>query len=240
MSGLSDVQETGVPPHPRGGRRPVHGGGEAVVFVVDDEASMRQALNSLIRSVGLRVEVFTNARDFLAHPRDPRPCCLVLDVRLPGASGFDVQRELSARGDPLPVIFMTGHGDIPMSVRAMKAGAAEFLAKPFRDQDLLDAIALALDRHDRAMRIDGALADARVRYELLSPRERQVMALVVKGLLNKQTAAQLKISEITVKVHRRHIMEKMGASSLPELVRMAERLGPVLTTPACRLPLEKP
>jgi FixJ family two-component response regulator len=202
------------------------GASEALVFVVDDEASMRQALSSLIRSVGLRVKSFTNAHDFLAYPRDHRPCCLVLDVRLPGASGFDVQRELSAQGDPLPVIFMTGHGDIPMSVRAMKAGAAEFLAKPFRDQDLLDAIALALERHGRAMRLDGALARTRERYESLSPRERQVMALVVKGLLNKQTAAQLDISEITVKVHRRHIMEKMAATSLPELVRMAERLGP--------------
>lgn len=226
MRALHDLPRTGVAAPPEGDAcRAITNAAGAVVYVVDDEPSMRHALGSLVRSVGLRVEAFTNAQDFLAHRRDRRPCCLVLDVRLPGASGFDVQRELSARGDPLPVIFMTGHGDIPMSVRAMKAGASEFLVKPFRDQDLLDAITLALERHGRAMQLDGVLADVRERYDSLSPRERQVMALVVKGLLNKQTAARLAISEITVKVHRRHIMEKMAAGSLPELVRMAERLG---------------
>ncbi|MCW7540848.1 response regulator transcription factor [Aquabacterium sp. A7-Y] len=198
--------------------------GSGMVFVVDDDRSMRDALGALVRSVGLQVETFADAQRFLQHPRPDTPACLVLDVRLPGLSGLDLQRELTARGEYLPIIFMTGHGDIPMSVRAMKAGAAEFLPKPFRDQELLDAIRLALEREAQAREQRARLATLRQRLSSLTAREREVMALIVEGRLNKQTAAVLDISEITVKVHRRHIMEKMGASSLAELVRMVERI----------------
>jgi FixJ family two-component response regulator len=195
-----------------------------VVFVVDDDDSVREALSSLVRSVGLRVEIFASAQDFLRHPRPEGPGCLVSDVRLPGLSGLDLQRELADAGQDIPIIFITGHGDIPMTVRAMKAGAAEFLPKPFRDQDLLDAIAQALERDGTSRQARAEVSEIRRRYATLTGREQETMALVVKGMLNKQSAADLGISEITIKVHRRHIMQKMMASSLAELVRMAAKM----------------
>src|SRR6185295_19075614 len=195
-----------------------------VVFVVDDDDSVRKALSSLVRSVGLRVESFASAQDFLRHPRPEGPGCLVADVRLPGLSGLDLQRELADVGQDIPIIFITGHGDIPMTVRAMKAGAAEFLPKPFRDQDLLDAIAQALERDHNFRQTRAEVSEIRKRYATLTGREQQTMALVVKGMLNKQSAAELGISEITIKVHRRHIMQKMMASSLAELVLMAAKM----------------
>ena len=199
--------------------------GDPIVFVVDDDSSMREALTDLITSVGLLVEAFKSAREFLAHRRRDAPACLVLDVRLPGLSGLDLQRELVRTEAPIPIIFITGHGDIPMSVRAMKEGAMEFLAKPFRDQDLLDAIQHALEI-DRAARQERSLvADMRGRYESLTNREREVMRLVVSGLLNKQIAGELGSSEVTVKMHRGQVMRKMKAQSLVQLVRMAEKIG---------------
>jgi FixJ family two-component response regulator len=200
---------------------------DAIVFVIDDDESMREALKSLIRSVGLKVETFASAHEFLQGRRPDLPACLILDVRMPGLSGLDLQRDLSEANIHIPIIFITGHGDIPMSVRAMKAGAVEFLTKPFRDQDLLDAIQQALER-DRLMRSQQAdNAELLNRYHSLTPRETEVFGLVVKGMLNKQIALQLRTSEITIKLHRRQVMEKMHADSLPDLVRMAEKLATI-------------
>ena len=204
---------------------------EPIVFVVDDDPSMRKALANLFRSVGLRAEVFGSARELLESELPDVASCLVLDIRLPGPSGLDFQAELAKANIQIPIIFMTGHGDIPMTVKAMKAGAIDFLTKPFRDQDMLDAVATAIER-DRTRRKDQkAVAELRAVFETLTTRERDVFALVASGLMNKQIAAEIGLAEITVKIHRGHLMRKMGARSLADLVRMAEMLGIRRTKP---------
>jgi FixJ family two-component response regulator len=198
---------------------------EPIVFVIDDDASMRRALTNLFQSVGLGVEVFGSAPEMLQSKLPDVPGCLVLDIRLPGLSGLDFQTELAKSNIHIPIIFMTGHGDIPMTVRAMKGGAVDFLTKPFRDQDMLDAVLTAIERDRNRREAEAVVANLKGLFETLTSREREVMALVASGLMNKQIAAELGLAEITVKIHRGHIMKKMGARSLADLVRKAEMLG---------------
>lgn len=198
---------------------------DRIVFVVDDDHAVREGVADLLRSVGVPVRAFATAQEFLSHKRPDAPACLVLDVRLPGMSGLELQREIARSAEPLPVIFITGHGDVPMSVSAMKEGAVEFLTKPFREQDLLDAVQQALTADERARERRAWAADLRRRYESLTPREREVMALVISGRLNKQIAGTLHSSEVTVKVHRGQVMHKMRADSVVDLLRMAEAIG---------------
>jgi FixJ family two-component response regulator len=198
---------------------------DPIVFVIDDDPSMRESLSNLFRSVGLQVEVFGSTSEFLQSKLPDVTSCLLLDVRLPRLSGLDFQVELMKAGIHIPIIFMTGHGDIPMSVKAMKAGAVDFLSKPFRDEDMLDAVARAIE-NDRKRRADAeAHSDVRARFAILTPREREVLALVAAGLMNKQIATEIGLAEITVKIHRANVMKKMGAKSLADLVRTAETLG---------------
>jgi FixJ family two-component response regulator len=198
---------------------------EPIVFVIDDDASVREALRNLFRSVGLRVEVFGSAPEFLQSKLPDVPSCLILDIRLPRVSGLDFQAELADAGIHIPIIFMTGHGDIPMSVRAMKAGAVDFLTKPFRDQDMLDAVTTAIERDRNSRNEAKILSSLQALFATLTPREQEVMALVTAGLMNKQIAVKIGVAEITVKIHRGHIMKKMAAKSLADLVRMAQTLG---------------
>jgi FixJ family two-component response regulator len=216
------------PASPRGASTPE----EPVVLVVDDDPSLRQALSSLLRSVGLRVEVFGSAPELLETPLPDAACCLVLDIRLPKRSGLDFQSELIKANIRIPIIFITAHGDVPMSVRAMKAGAVDFLSKPFRDQDLLDAVAIAIERDRKRREGEKGVAELKAKLETLTKRELEVMSLVTAGLMNKQVAGEIGVSEITVKIHRGHVMRKMGARSLADLVRMAEMLGVSRSGPA--------
>jgi FixJ family two-component response regulator len=203
---------------------------EQIVFVVDDDPSMRAALTNLFRSMSLDVKVFSSATELLQSELPHIPSCLVLDIRLPGVSGLEFQDSLARAGIHIPIVFMTGHGDIPMSVRAMKAGAIDFLPKPFRDQDMLDAVIRALDQDRKRRAGDEAVSTLRQLFETLTPREREVLTHVTSGLMNKQIAHMLQVSEITVKIHRGHLMKKMEARSLADLVRMAETLGIKRTT----------
>jgi len=213
-----------VTERPKSTQAPV-GAKEPIVFIVEDDASIRRGLSNLFQSVGLEVEVFGSASEMLQSRPPDVASCLVLDVRLPGQSGLDFQAELAKANIQIPIIFMTGHGDIPMTVRAMKGGAVDFLTKPFRDQDMLDAVTMAIER-DRKRRIsDKDVADLQSHFETLTSRERDILALVTSGLMNKQVAAELGLAEITVKIHRGHIMKKMGAKSLADLVMKAETLG---------------
>jgi FixJ family two-component response regulator len=200
-------------------------GDDSIVFIIDDDQSMRDALTRLLGTVGLRAQAFGTPQEFLNTKRPDTPSCLVLDVRLPGVSGLDLQRELADVDPPIQIVFITAHGDIPMTVQALKAGAVDFLTKPFRDQPLLDAVQHAIDRDRTARHQRAQLAELRRRYESLTPREREVITLVVTGLLNKQIAAQLRTSEATVKAHRAQLMRKMEAESVAQLVTIAERLG---------------
>ena len=204
---------------------------DAIVFVIDDDPSMRKALTNLFRSVGLRAEVFGSAREWLESKLPEVASCLVLDIRLPGPSGLDFQAELAKANIQIPIIVITGHGDIPMTVKAMKAGAVDFLTKPFRDQDMLDAVAVAIERDRTRRKEEKIVAELRAVFETLTTRERDVLALVASGLMNKQIAAEIGLAEITVKIHRGHLMRKMGARSLADLVRMAEMLGIRRTKP---------
>jgi FixJ family two-component response regulator len=204
---------------------------EPIVFVVEDDESVRRALSNLFQSVGLEVEVFGSAAEMLQSKLPDVASCLVLDIRLPGLSGLDFQTELAKANIHIPIIFMTGHGDIPMTVRAMKGGAIDFLTKPFRDQDMLDAVMVAIERDRKRREADKVVANLQTHFETLTPRERQILALVSSGLMNKQIAAELGLAEITVKIHRGHIMKKMGAKSLADLVRKAETLGIRRTKP---------
>ncbi|WBL75377.1 response regulator transcription factor [Bradyrhizobium xenonodulans] len=204
---------------------PLENGDQPIVFIVDDDASMRRALTNLFESVGLRVEAFGSALQLLQAKPPQVPSCLVLDIRLPGVSGLDLQNDLAKANIHTPVIFITGHGDIPMTVRAMKSGAIDFLTKPVRDQDILDAVQAAIERDRKRRDLNKTVSNVRSRFESLSARERDVLALVTSGLMNKQVAAQLGLAEITVKIYRGQIMRKMGAKSLADLVRMSEALG---------------
>ena len=204
---------------------------QAIVFVIDDDGALREALSSLFRSVGLQVKAFASAAEFLQLKLPDGPACLVLDVRLPGVSGLDFQSELARANIDIPIVFMTGHGDIPMTVRAMKAGAVEFLPKPFRDQDMLDAVQIGLERDRTRRKSASDAARLKATFYSLTAREQEIMGLVTAGLMNKQIAGELGVSEITVKVHRGNVMRKMGAKSLAELVRMADALGVRRATP---------
>jgi len=205
---------------------------EPIVFVVEDDESMRRALSNLFQSVGLEVELFGSASEMLKSKLPDVASCLVLDIRLPGLSGLDFQTELAKANIRIPIIFMTGHGDIPMTVRAMKGGAVDFLTKPFRDQEMLDGVVMAIDRDRKRREADKIVANLQTLFETLTPREREILALVSSGLMNKQTAAEIGLAEITVKIHRGHIMKKMGARSLADLIRMAETLGIRRTKPS--------
>jgi FixJ family two-component response regulator len=200
------------------------GSNSPTVFVVDDDASMRNALSNLLRSAGIHVETFASTAEFLQQPQGDSASCLVLDVRLQGASGLEFQRQLTTSSSNIPIVFITGHGDIEMSVKAMKAGAVDFLAKPFREQDLLDAVSAALQKDVKRREVEQQFSDLHSRYQTLTAREKEVMALAVKGLMNKQIAGQMNLSEITVKIHRGHAMKKMNAKSFADLVRMSEAL----------------